>query len=74
MATIQENNKRINNLGYKLVEDLARNAKVTIDNGRIDITGLSLVTLPLSLGYWLINPDEYDLDWLTRFMTDEYAD
>lgn len=74
MATIHENNKRINNLNNKLIEDLSQNVKVTIDKGRIDITGLSSVTLPLSLGYWITHPDEYDLDWLTRFMTDEYAD
>lgn len=74
MATTHENNKRINNLGHKMALDLAQDAKVTIDNDRIDIIGISPVTLALSVGYWLEHSNDYDIDWLVRFMTNETAD
>lgn len=78
MATVHENNERLYNIAYEIVEDLNRNKMVdaTInENGLIDITGLSPATLALALGYWVhIEPDRFDIDWLGRFLFDKTSD
>lgn len=76
MATVQENTKRVNAIGRKMVEELSSCSVegLVVNTGRINIIGMPIEALVLSVGYWITHPDEYDLDWLAKFMTDEYSD
>lgn len=75
MATIHENNKRIDKVGMEIADALVTGSGVEliVENSHISIMNITPCQIGLSIAYWMhSNPD--DADWLKRFIINECAD